>query len=420
MSPTLTILSVIKQRRLFILVTGVLLLLILVIQIINRRFWMHDFEVYYKAAEAFSDGSKVYGKIFGLESGYYKYSPFALYLFLPLSLLPFEVAKIIFFLLISAATIATLMLAAHILENAGKSGRRYSDGILFLVLGIVSSQVFRELHMGNVNMLLLLLMLIMLWHLMSGKQITAGILFAIVLFIKPHFIILVPLLLLRKQYKSLAVTILSLSAGILLPAILIGVSANIDLYKEWLFTMRSHNESLLEAYDTIYSLALRPLSYLQLFNIRLNEKTVTVILIFLVAISFGWFVIRNILRERKTQLQHTGQAFAIEFLLLIALIPNLLITDSEHFLLSIPLILFLLGLMYNKTYFWFNLTVIIAIVLYAMNIHDLVGAAASLWLRNNGILGLGNLILIGLTIYGYLNIELKTIRNDKSNRSINQ
>lgn len=399
--------STLNQRRFFILITCTILLLILLMQIVNRRFWMHDFEVYYRASQAFANGSKIYGLAFGLDSGYYKYSPFALYLFLPLSLLPFAIAKIIFFLLISAAVITTLILSAHLLQYTLESAKTYSNGMLFIVLGIVSSQVFRELHLGNVNMILLLITLIILYYILSGKQLAAGILFALVLFVKPHFIILAPLLLLRKQYKLIAISLLSLTLGSLLPALVTGISENIFLHKEWFQTMQDHNKSLLQAYDTIYSLFLHFLSYLNILNIQFYEKTVVITLLFIVAVGFGWFVFGNIMQERKMQPQPIRQSFTIEFLILIALIPSLTITDAEHFLLSIPLILFLLGMMHIKTPFWFKIAVVVAFILYAMNIHDLIGTSLSLWLTHNGILGLGNLMLIGLTMYGYRNFELK-------------
>lgn len=413
-------LSTLKQRRLFILITSIILLLILIMQIINRRFWMHDFEVYYKASQAFASGSKIYGLTFGLDSGYYKYSPFALYLFLPISLLPFGAAKIVFFLLISAALITTLILSAQLLQYSLQSIKTISNGMLFIVMGIVSSVVFRELHLGNVNVILLLLSLIMLWFLLSGKQITAGILFAFVLFIKPHFIILAPLLLFRKQYKSIAITLLGLTIGCLLPALVTGISENMVLHKEWLQTMQDHNKSLWQAYDTIYSLFLHILLYIQKFNIQFYDKAVELTLLIIVAAAFGWFVIGNIKRERKIQPQHIGRSFTIEFMILIALIPNLVITDTEHFLLSIPLILFLLGLMRIKTPLWFKITVVIALILFSMNIYDLIGTKLSLWLTHNGILGLGNLMLIGLTMYGYRNFELKGIMPESKFRQLSE
>lgn len=405
MQPPVTFLSVIKQRRLFILVTGTVMLLLLAMQIINKRFWMHDFEVYYLAARAFLNGEPVYGQTYIFDTAFYKYSPFSLYLFVPFCILPFTVAKVIFFLLIASATIATIIISARLLQNITKSTEVYGNGVLFFVLGIVSSQVFRELHLGNMNMILLLLGLIMLWFTLKGNQIPAGILFALILFIKPHFLILAPLLLLRKQYRLLAVTSLVLLTGMFLPAISKGFAGNIALHKAWISTMQNHNESLRQAYDNIYSLFFQLLSFLHISSSAISEKAVMVTLLTIVAVAFGWFVIGNLLHDQKTKKQPYERSFTIEFLILIALIPNLVITDAEHFLLSIPLIIFLLGLMRYKIPPWYKILVVIAIILYAINIHDLVGSAISLWLTHNGILGIGNLLLIGLTIYGFRKFE---------------
>lgn len=411
--------SSLKQRRLFILLTSIILLFILALQIMNRRFWMHDFEVYYLAAQAFLNGEPVYGRTYIFDTAFFKYSPFSLYLFVPLSVLPYGAAKVIFFLLVAAATVSTLLLAAHLLKSTSERKQTYSNALLFIVLGIVSSQVFRELHLGNVNMILLLLLLVMLRCLLHGKQVSAGIVFALVLFIKPHFFILVPLLFFRKQFKSLAVTFTGIVAGILLPVLLTGFDKNMALYQAWGQTMQKHNASLGEAYDTIYSLLLHRLPDLQFPNVHISEKAVVIALLITVAAAFGWFVIANIIRDKKRQPQQTGQSFVIEFMVLIALVPNLVITDAEHFLLSIPLILFLLGLMRNKTPLGFRMMVLISVILYAMNIHDLVGASLSLWLTHNGILGLGNFMLIGLTVYGYLNFEIKRIASSPATNTVN-
>jgi hypothetical protein len=405
MLPSVTFLSITKQRRLFILITGTLLVLLLAMQIINNRFWMHDFEVYYLAARAFLKGGPVYGQAYIFDTAFYKYSPFSLFLFAPFSILPFGIAKVVFFLLVSVAAITTIVISALLLQVTMKYSYAYGNGVLFIVLGIVSSQVFRELHLGNVNMILLLMMLIILWLLLKGKHISAGILFALVLFIKPHFLILAPLLLIRKQYRSLAVTFLTLIAGLILPATVSGYSGNLALHKAWIQTMQNHNESLKQAYDNIYSLFFQLLTILHISNTHISEQAVMYTLLAIVAAAFGWFIAGNILQERKTKTPYYERCFAIEFLILIALIPNLVITDSEHFLLSIPLIIFLLGLLRNKISLWYKMLVVLAILLYAMNIHDLVGANVSLWLTHNGILGLGNLMLIGLTIYGFRKYE---------------
>ena len=55
---------------------------------VNDKFNMNDFRVMYYAADAYLNGNPVYGVPFGLDTGYYKYSPFTLLyfiLFMPLT-----------------------------------------------------------------------------------------------------------------------------------------------------------------------------------------------------------------------------------------------------------------------------------------------------------------------------------------------
>jgi len=397
-----------RSRSEFIIITSIVLLAVLVLQIINKRFWMHDFEVYYQAARAFAGGRQVYGQAFGLESGFYKYSPFALFLFLPLSLLPFGFAKVLFFLLISCATITSVLFCSKLLNVGRGNPLTFSNGILYLLLGIISSQVFRELHLGNINMLLLLLLLIILELILSGKQSAAGLLFSIVLFIKPHFIILLPLFFLRKYYTCLWVMLAGLVIGVLLTVMVSGVDGAIMLHKQWLLTMQIHNQSLLLAQDTIYSWLYRIMFHFIAPEASVFAKALPLLIIIAAAAIFGWFVVSNIRTERKLpQPDLQKHSFVTEFMLLTALVPNLVLTDSEHFLLSAPVILLLLGIIRQKRVSpWFSGLTVLAILLYGMNIHDLVGAAFSGWLTQNGILGFGNLMLISLTIFWFRKHEI--------------
>jgi len=59
------------------------LVLALVLEVVNGRFWLNDLKVYVMAADALRQGQPVYGLPFGLDTGFYKYAPGVLYLFLP-------------------------------------------------------------------------------------------------------------------------------------------------------------------------------------------------------------------------------------------------------------------------------------------------------------------------------------------------
>jgi hypothetical protein len=389
------------QRRPFILFSGVIILLILLMEIINKRFTMSDFEVYYYAAKAFVGDYHVYGQQFGGEdTGFYKYSPFALFFFIPLSLLPVMVAKVIFFLLIGVATVVVFLFAAHLLKEVTGKKSGFSNRMLAVVAIVACSRLHRELHMGNVNMILLLMLLLILWFILNGKQITAGVLFAIVLFIKPHFIILVPLFLLRRQYVLLAVTLAGIIVEIMLPTIFIGVLRNWDLHMDWAQVMMQHAETLDGVYNTIYSLFILVSRCLPSLELGIPDKALILVLLSIVAVVFGWFYMGNIRRERLKGIQFPG-SFKFEFLILVALIPNLMNTDSEHFLLTIPLLFFLLGLINKETPMWFKVSVGFSMLLYGINIHDLIGHSLSMWLGDNGALGFSNILLILLSGYGY-------------------
>jgi len=55
------------------------------------------FKVYYLSAKAMLDGQQIYGVHHGLDSGFYKYSPFVLLIFIPFTFLNFKLACIIYY-----------------------------------------------------------------------------------------------------------------------------------------------------------------------------------------------------------------------------------------------------------------------------------------------------------------------------------
>ena len=90
-----------RSHKVYILIMALVFIAFGVIEAVNKRFWLHDFQVYYDAATNFFSGETVYGIPFGLGSGYYKYSPFGLFIFYPLTLVPFSIAKVYYFIFLS-------------------------------------------------------------------------------------------------------------------------------------------------------------------------------------------------------------------------------------------------------------------------------------------------------------------------------
>ena len=106
-----------KKNKVFYWFTLCLFAVIILLEIKNGRFEMSDFKVYYLAGKAFFDGNPIYGVHFGLTSGYYKYSPVFILLFSPYLIFGYKTACIIHGLMLSLATILSIVTIKNILQN---------------------------------------------------------------------------------------------------------------------------------------------------------------------------------------------------------------------------------------------------------------------------------------------------------------
>ncbi len=398
----------------FILVVSVFFIAFFIIQNINNRFWLHDYEVYYSAANSFINGGQVYGIPYGLSSGLYKYSPFALIVFTPFAILPFIVAKIIHFLLLSLCIITGIIISVRLsnkyfFEN---DERRSYNLMLFLTFLPLLPNVYTELHLGNINIILLFIFLMALRALLSGKEINAGLLITLGILIKPHFLVFIPLLLIRKKFRTSATIFAGLAAGTLLPALFTGISNNIFLQRSWMATMLLHNNSLISGQDTIYSWIYRSFVQYIFPNAVDHDKLFGFIVLFVVAIAFLCMIILHLKKENQAgslpDLKKNN--FIFEFIVMLAIVPNITVTDSEHFLLSVPLIAFIVtGFFRHRENIFIKLTGVVCLVLYGINIREVIGKVCSNWFTANGMLGLANLMLIAFGIFIYSKLQQNKI-----------
>lgn len=397
-----------NQYSYFVFILTVFFLLFFIIQNINNRFWLHDYEVYYSAATSFIKGNQLYGIAFGLPSGFYKYSPFGLLIFAPATLLPFPIAKFFHFIILSVAIIYSIILTEkiirkYILTDKNINLLNFKLGLVFM---ISLSILYRELHLGNINIILLLISIIALQMLLDKKEIIAGILLSFVILLKPHFIILIPLLLMRKKYYCTVIVLISIFIGLLLPSLFVGLHGNLILHDQWLNAMMIHNESLIDGHDTIYSwiyFSIVHFFYPEAIN---HDKIYGIIILSLIAVSIFSLILLHFKKEKSDNynIRLMENNFIFEFFLLLSLIPNITITDTEHFLFSIPLIIYLIYCFsVRKLNLIMKIFIFLALISFGINIHDLVGKEFSAWLTVTGILGLSNIaiILLSLTLHSF-------------------
>lgn len=386
----------------FTLIFGLLAMLLFVAEHVNGRGWMHDFRVYWGAANALIHGDPLYGVSHGLDSGVFKYAPaFALF-FVPFALLPYPIAAAIHFAAIAAAFLWATLAMDRLLRIRMLSDRPISFAVLLLGGLVAVVHLHRELHLGNINMLLLALLLLAIERSLKGKAVLAGVLFGSVILAKPHFVVLLPLLLMRQRWTEVGLSLLTIGTGLLLPALFLGLGEDLALHKAWLDQMARHNATLiylggddLGSVNTLYSFAHRALlKHLGAMGSAVGAYSILA----LVALAFGAFVLRNLWRERSNK---TGMpsATTFELLLLIALVPSITLTDTEHFLLSMPLVLWVLHhLLPRARPRWLAFAAIPVLFAYGGNWEDALGPLSEDYIHY-GVLGMGNIGLLLLSAY---------------------
>jgi len=387
----------------FTVFASVMMLVIFTFENINGRFWLNDFKVYYLAAKALLAGEQVYGIPFGLSSGLYKYSPFTLFFVFPFCLFPFEIARIIHFFVLGAVIVLVFFIIYEVYKNYLHEKSWKNINLLFtLAFVCVLIHFVKELHLGNINVLLLLLLCFSADALMKSRFILSGILFGLVVLTKPFFLILILPLLFRKKWSVLVSLGGTLVVAFLIPALFFGFSYTVFLYTEWIRNIFAHNANY-PGHNSI--------QYLLHFYINPNipnEFQYVIIaggaLVFLIMHYF------NRVFEKKhgntDRVQTAG--FLSEWFVLIAILPNMVKTDSEHFLCTLPLIILIIFYLASKRQILMTVFFIILIFFYGANSTDLLGTTLSDTLFNMGLIGISNLFIIAVALFIFYGPQLRS------------
>jgi hypothetical protein len=186
--------------------------------------------------------------------------------------------------------------------------------------------------------------------------------------------------------------------SILAPFLFVGISKGVLLHKEWFSAMQEHSNYLSSAH-TIQSL-------IQFYLYNATHLSIFIISVVCIAYIASVFYER---RKSESALLPASR-FINDYFIFIAIIPNLLITDTEHFLFSIPLLLIVLNYLSIKGKPVLILLFILIVFLYGGNSTDLLGNNLSDKFEKYGMLGIGNLGIILFTIYVYFQGKKKAIR----------
>ena len=365
---------------------------------------MADFRVYYDAAGALISGDTVYGKAFGVSSGFYKYSPFACIPFIPLALLPYGIASVFYYLLTTAAIIWFSLRVSKVVY-----GSETSNSLMLPILTglFLIDHLERELHLGNVNLLLLIALFESYFLLKSNRNSEGGALYGIALLFKPHFLLLLPYLIWKRRFAAVLTCFAVVGLGLLIPAAALGWQQNVQLLQQWANAMSDHNIALQLSPNTIYGL----------INIAFLNGTAGATLVLsclaAVGICIAFLILRN---DRLTGAAWSTEVRFTEYFLLIALVPNLVHTDTEHFMWVWPILALAIYDVIKTNTPWRKTRITLlalAFVPFALNSPDIVGSKIRL-IFDEGGLGLANVMIIACALMTKYELQItrsSVIRN---------
>jgi hypothetical protein len=217
---------------------------------------MIDFEVNYRAGDRIKWGETLYRA----EDGHFqfKYSPFSSLLYLPLSYLPLDAAKSIWYFLSLFSIGLLLYLSQSLLTPEGKN-----VWILPLLTFLLLARYFlREIQLGQINALIAFFLIVMIWLLNKGgkyssswEEKNAGLLWGLSMALKPYSLIFLPYFLLKKKWQTLVFGLLFLSFSLLIPSFFYGFKGNFNMLQEWQSSLAKSTPLLLDSQDNVSIIA---------------------------------------------------------------------------------------------------------------------------------------------------------------------
>lgn len=224
----------------------ILILLLCLLLIAIYMFWvskdMSDFSVCYKGGKRIATGETLYRASDGHLQ--YKYSPGSAVFFSLIALLPQEAAKFIWYALELILLSAVFVISYDVLPDKLKK-KGVIIGFSFLILLKFTA---REIELGQVNILIIFLLLMVLMAVLNKKETRAGVFWGVSLLFKPYALVFLPYFLLKKRIKLILIGIAVVLVGLFLPSLFYGIKGNIIVLGEWQQSLSLSTSPLFDVY----------------------------------------------------------------------------------------------------------------------------------------------------------------------------
>jgi hypothetical protein len=265
---------------------------------------MSDFGVCYKNGRRILDGETLYR----ISDGHlqFKYAPISALFYASLALLPWEVAKIIWYYLELILLFSVLWISYKLLP----SPRKGPVLVLLPATLVLLKFIGRELELGQVNILILFILILMIAEVIRRKDATAGVLWGISLFFKPYALVFLPYFILKKRFKIVLAGGAVVLAGLLLPALNFGFQGNWIVLREWVSTLSHSTPELMAAGDTSSLYAF-------LWKVLPGHPDLWIKILWLVTGLAVGLLFLGMMRQGKTRALKTPEVLETSFLMIL-------------------------------------------------------------------------------------------------------
>jgi hypothetical protein len=344
---------------------------------------MIDFQVNLEAGKRLRMAETPYR----FEDGHYmfKYLPSSAFLYVPLSYLPLDLAKGIWFFFIIFCSLALFHLSFLLVPSTTEK----SKWLMVIPPLILIKYFFREIDLGQINTLVTLILLIMIWFMehqtkerRHKEDIYAGLLWGLAIALKPYALIFLPYFLLRDKLRTLLSGMCILTFAILIPSLYYGFKGNFIVLDEWISTLSQSTPTLLTTWDNI--------SFIAFFNKWTGDPSLSLVL---TAVSLSLLAILVLLL--MIQGKRVKKAAVLECSVLLMLIPLVSPLGWDY-----NLLMSILGLMIIVHYFPYY-TKIWRVVLFGnfliifFSVYDIIGKDLYSTFMSLSLTTLNFLLLIG-------------------------
>ena len=355
----------------------------LLLFIFKVREEMVDFEVNFQAAQRLQLGETLYR--LADEHYQFKYMPISSFIYLPLTLLPLDLAKAFWFFFIISSSVCLVVLSNKLVDPKSNS-----YGLLSLLPSLVLAKFFlREIQLGQINSIVTLILIAMTWMLAEDNnknrirnETLSGLSWGLAIALKPYALIFFPYFLLKKKWRSLAYACGLLAVAFLVPSSYYGIKGNITVHQEWISTFFKSTPTFLTTQDNV--------SIFAFFSKWISHQNLSLLFTGLTLSLLALLILFLIFKGKSLH-----RAPVLECSVLLICIPLVSPLGWDYtFLMSLLGITIVLRQFQSYTFFW-KIILIVNLCIISLSLYDLMGRETYSLFMSWSVLTVNFLFLIG-------------------------